>query len=64
MSHIVISCPLTKLVGSLSRLDSADNDASSWQTCAWKVNLRTKAEEEKRNNDINNNDSNNFQIMA
>jgi len=30
MSHIVESCPLTKLNGSLSRLHSADEDAFSW----------------------------------
>ena len=32
MSHIVESCPLTKLNGSLSRLHSADEDAVSWLT--------------------------------
>ena len=32
MSHIVESCPLTKLNGSLSRLYSADEDAVSWLT--------------------------------
>ena len=32
MSHIVKSCPLTKLNGSLSRLHSADEDAVSWLT--------------------------------
>ena len=32
MSHIVESCPLTKLNGSLSRLHSADEDAVSWPT--------------------------------
>ena len=30
MSHIVKSCPLTKLNGGLSRLHSADEDAVSW----------------------------------
>jgi len=30
MSHIVESCPLTKLNGGLSRLHSADEDAGSW----------------------------------
>ena len=30
MSHIVESCPLTKLCGSLSRLHSADHDAVSF----------------------------------
>jgi len=32
MSHIVESCPLTKLNGGLSRLHSADEDALSWLT--------------------------------
>ena len=32
MSHIVESCPLTKLNGGLSRLHSADEDAVLWQT--------------------------------
>jgi len=32
MSHIVESCPLTKLNGSLSRLHFADEDAVSWLT--------------------------------
>jgi len=32
MSHIVESCPLTKVNGSLSRLHSADEDAVSWLT--------------------------------
>ena len=32
MSHIVESCPLTKLNGGLSRLHSADEDAVSWMT--------------------------------
>jgi len=31
MSHIVKSCPLTKLNGGLSRLHSADEDAVSWR---------------------------------
>ena len=31
-SHIVESCPLTKLNGGLSRLHSADEDAVSWLT--------------------------------
>ena len=37
MSHIVESCPLTKLNGGLSRLHSADEDAVSWLTSygAW-----------------------------
>jgi len=32
MSHIIESCPLTKLNGGLSRLHSADEDAVSWLT--------------------------------
>jgi len=32
MSHVVESCPLTKLNGGLSRLHSADEDAVSWLT--------------------------------
>jgi len=32
MSHIVEYCPLTKLNGGLSRLQSADEDAVSWLT--------------------------------
>ena len=32
MSHIVESCPLTKLNGGLTRLHSADEDAVSWLT--------------------------------
>ena len=32
MSHIVESCPLIKLNGSLSRLHSVDEDAVSWLT--------------------------------
>jgi len=32
MSHIVESCPLTKLNGGLYRLHSADEDAVSWLT--------------------------------
>jgi len=32
MSHVVESCPLTKLNGSLSWLHSADEDAVSWLT--------------------------------
>jgi len=31
-SHIVESCPLTKLNGGLSRLHPADEDAVSWLT--------------------------------
>jgi len=32
LSHIVKSCPLTKLNGGLSQLHSADEDAVSWLT--------------------------------
>jgi len=32
MSHIVESCPLTKLNGALSRLHSVDEDAVLWLT--------------------------------
>jgi len=32
MSHIVESCPVTKLNGSLPRLHSVDEDAVSWLT--------------------------------
>jgi len=32
MSHIVESCPLTKLNGGLSQLHSADNAAIAWLT--------------------------------
>jgi len=32
MSHIVESCPLTKLNGGLPPLHSADEDAVSWLT--------------------------------
>ena len=32
MSHIVESCPLTKLNGGLYRLHSADEDGVSWLT--------------------------------
>ena len=32
ISHIVESCPLTKLNGGLSRLHSVDEDAISWLT--------------------------------
>jgi len=32
MSHIVESCPLTKLNSDLSRLHSVDEDAVSWLT--------------------------------
>jgi len=32
MSHIIDSCPLTKLAGGLSKLHSADDDAVAWLT--------------------------------
>jgi len=32
MSHIIDSCPLTKLVGGLSKLHPADDDAVAWLT--------------------------------
>jgi len=32
MSHIVESCPLTKMNGGLSQLHSADDDAIAWLT--------------------------------
>jgi len=32
MSHIVDSCPLTKLAGGFSKLYSADDDAVAWLT--------------------------------
>jgi len=32
MSHIVESCPLTKLNGGLSQLHSVDDDAIAWLT--------------------------------
>ena len=45
MSHIVQSCPLTKLNGGLSRLHSADEDAVSWLTnYVW---LMTRIREEE-----------------
>ena len=46
MSHIVESCPLTKLNGGLSRLHSADENAVSWLTScgSW------HAYENKKNN--------------
>jgi len=33
MSHIVNSCPLSKLNGSLSQLHSADDEAVAWMIC-------------------------------
>jgi len=48
MSHIVESCPLTKLNGGLSRLHSADEDAVSWLTNYGKWH----AYEKKKKNDV------------
>jgi len=44
MSHIVESCPLTKLNGSLSRLHSADEDTVSWLTSygSWQAYEKNK----------------------
>ena len=42
MSHIVESCPLTKLNGGLSRLHSADEDAVSWLTSCGSWNAYEK----------------------
>jgi len=42
VSHIVESCPLTKLNGGLSRLHSADEDAVSWL-----INFMTRIPEEE-----------------
>ena len=44
ISHIVESCPLTKLNGGLSRLHSADEDAVSWLTnyCSWHAYQKKK----------------------
>ena len=44
MSHIVESCPLTKLNGGLSRLHSADEDAVSWLTSygSWHADEKKK----------------------
>jgi len=40
MSHIVESCPLTKLNGGLSRLHSADEDAVLWLTSYGSTRIR------------------------
>jgi len=45
MSHIVESCPLTKLNGSLSGLHSADEDAVSWLTSYGSWNAYEKKNE-------------------
>jgi len=44
MSHIVESCPLTKLNGGLSRLHCADEDAVSWLTSygSWHAHEKKK----------------------
>ena len=47
MSHIVESCPLTKLNGGLSRLHSADEDAVSWLTSYGSM-TRIQEEDEKQ----------------
>jgi len=47
MSHIVESCPLTKLNGGLSRLHSADEDAVSWLTSYHELWLMTRIREEE-----------------
>jgi len=46
MSHSVESCPLTKLIGGLSRLHSADEDAVSW-IMADKLWFMTRIREEE-----------------
>ena len=53
ISHIVESCPLTKLNGGLSRLHSADEDAVLWLTSygSW-VMTRICEEEEVKNHSI------------
>jgi len=47
MSHIVESCPLTKLNGGLSRLHSADEDAVSWLIMVRPLMTRIREEEEE-----------------
>ena len=46
MSHIVESCPLTKLNGGLSRLHSADEDALLWLSCygSWHAYKKKKSD--------------------
>jgi len=46
MSHIVESCPLTKLNGGLSRLHSADKDTVSWLTSCGSWNVYEKKKNE------------------
>ena len=48
MSHIVESCPLTKLNGGLSWLHSADEDAVSWLTSYGSWNAYEKKKKNKR----------------
>ena len=48
MSHIVESCPLTKLNGGLSRLHSADEDAVSWLTNYGKWHAYEKKKKKKK----------------
>ena len=50
MSHIVESCPLTKLNGGLSQLHSADKDAVSWLTSygSWTAYEKKKTERKQR----------------
>ena len=47
MSHIVESCPLTKLNGGLSQLHSADEDDVLWLTM---TSIREEEEEEEVKN--------------
>jgi len=44
MSHVVNSCPLTKLAGGLLKLHAVDNDAATWLTNyggPWKMHTTT-----------------------
>jgi len=47
MSHIVKSCPLTKLNGGLSRLHFVDEDAVSWLTSYGSRHAYEEEEEEE-----------------
>ena len=49
MSHIVESCPLTKLNGGLSRLHSADEDAVLWLTSYGQCHAYEKKKKKKKN---------------
>ena len=49
MSHIVESCPVTKLNGGLSRLHSADEDAVSWLTNYGKWHAYEKKKKQRVN---------------